>query len=174
MHLVGLLLAFVFIVIASAFMKRDPSKWYGDMLCMGCGYRWVSRKNQPPARCPKCSGQYIHAVTGNEPVPPEIVAPPPRAFVRAEPTMPQYRERHQQLEHVLANANVSPEQKALAVVALTQNADAVNLMHRLKIGEPEAESLLRHLEAAGHVSAPDEMGERTVIANVRVAPSISE
>jgi rubrerythrin len=37
-------------------------KWYGKMRCGSCGYIWQSRRNTPPARCPRCSTTNIYVV----------------------------------------------------------------------------------------------------------------
>ena len=46
---------------------RDPNLWYGSMGCYACGYLWQSRKNTPPASCPKCRSKSITIITGNNP-----------------------------------------------------------------------------------------------------------
>ncbi|GEM_PF-3580628 len=164
------------IAIGSLFVKRDPSKWYGDMLCLDCAYRWVSRKTSRPARCPNCGRRNLHAVTLNRPRPiiesltgtpgllqsQEIAYASPKQNVLSHHE--EYREHHKRLEQILKNSDVSLEQKAFYVVSLTRNADAISLMHRLKVTEQEAETLLQHLEHAGYVSDPDETGERVVLA----------
>jgi len=38
----------------------DKSVWYGAMRCEQCFYQWQSRKNTPPAKCPKCGTKKIH------------------------------------------------------------------------------------------------------------------
>ena len=59
--LAGALLAVILIAFAVTY---DPNKWYGKMKCMKCGYHWSSRRNTPPARCPKCGSNTIITVKG--------------------------------------------------------------------------------------------------------------
>jgi predicted RNA-binding Zn-ribbon protein involved in translation (DUF1610 family) len=40
----------------------DKLVWYGAMRCASCFYQWQSRKNTPPAKCPKCGTKNIHTV----------------------------------------------------------------------------------------------------------------
>ena len=166
----------VLLVFVSLFVKRDPNEWYGDMLCLDCAYRWVSRKTSRPARCPNCGRRNLHAVTLNRPRPiiesltgtpgrlqsQEIAHAPPKQNVLSRTE--ESREHYKRLEEILKNSDVSLEQKAFSVVSLTRNADTISLMHRLKVTEQEAETLLQHLEHAGYVSGPDETGERVVLA----------
>lgn len=53
----------IYALIKSA-MKTDPNAWYGMMACGGCGYTWRSRRNTPPASCPRCNTKRIEAVLG--------------------------------------------------------------------------------------------------------------
>lgn len=183
-HLIISIICLILVAI-SLCAKRDPNKWYGDMLCVRCAYRWISRKSNPPARCPKCGGQRLHAVTINKPAPERqlSVIPDYRRHelvyarqrrpiaVKVEPRpMPECRphekqlENHRKLEQILHFDGATLEEKAYFLVAFTRNADPTNLMHRLKIDETMALELLQRLEAAAHVSAPDELGERLVLA----------
>ena len=80
--------------------------------------------------------------------------------------MKEHLDRHRRLEKLLANPGITISQKAFYVVALTRNADIVNLMHRLKISEIEANALLQQLEISKFVSSPDETGERIVLVEI--------
>jgi len=193
---------FVFLFVAALFeLLKNPNKWYGDMLCLDCGYRWRSRKSQPPARCPKCSGRHLHTATKNQPVPakpafsiqgtPSIIearrghiAPllPEKIVTRSSPkvaaahaqaehfvdySLDKEKEKHKQLEKILALTDISIEEKAYFLIAYTRNADPTNLMHRLKVDEEKANELLDYLERFGHVSPKDDLGERLVTAQER-------
>ena len=60
--LVAGLLIFLIVLIGKIFFclgERDPEKWYGKMACFSCGYLWPSRRNTPPARCPRCRSNQI-------------------------------------------------------------------------------------------------------------------
>ncbi len=57
-------LTLILIIVSAAVVKRDPNKWYGKMSCTKCGYQWDSRRNTPPARCPKCRSNSIRPVNG--------------------------------------------------------------------------------------------------------------
>jgi hypothetical protein len=176
MHVVFALAFLMLVGLLSLLVKRDPSKWYGDMLCLSCNYRWVARRKTPPARCPGCSGRYLHVVTGNNPSPvePSILQTFPKR--RADVAVPvakevsfdmkEHLDRHRRLEKLLANPGITVSQKAFYVVALTRSADVVNLMHRLKVSEMEADALLQQLEFSKFVSSPDETGERIVLVEV--------
>src|SRR6187401_2251646 len=61
-----LLAAFAMIVVL---VRRDPAKWYGEMVCPGFAYRWTSRRSTAPARCPACGKRGVHPVTVDEPTP---------------------------------------------------------------------------------------------------------
>jgi hypothetical protein len=80
--------------------------------------------------------------------------------------MKEHLDRHRRLEKLLANPGITVSQKAFYVVALTRSADVVNLMHRLKVSEMEADALLQQLEFSKFVSSPDETGERIVLVEV--------
>ena len=176
MHVVFALAFLALVGLLSLLVKRDPSKWYGDMLCLSCSYRWGARRKTPPARCPSCSGRYLHVVTGNNPSPnaPSVLRTLPER--RADVAVPvakevcfdmkEHLDRHRRLEKLLANPGITISQKAFYVVALTRNADIVNLMHRLKISEIEANALLQQLEISKFVSSPDETGERIVLVEI--------
>ena len=175
MH-VAFALAFLVVVgLLSLLVKRDPNKWYGDMLCLMCNYRWVARKRTPPARCPSCGRRHLHVVTGNNPRPTAppvsqtphehqayIAVPAAKEFVIGEKGQ---LDRHRRLEKLLANPGIAVSQKAFYVVTLTRNADAVNLMHRLKVSAVEADALLQQLELSKFVSSPDETGDRVVLGD---------
>jgi hypothetical protein len=181
MHVVFVLAFLVVAGLLSLLVKRDPNKWYGDMLCLSCNYRWVARKRTPPARCPGCGRRYLHVVTGSNPRPiapsvsqisHEHQAHEHQAYV-AVPTAQEVSigikgqlDRHRRLEKLLANPGIAVSQKAFYVVALTRNADAVNLMHRLKVSEVEADALLQQLELSKFVSSPDETGDRVVLVEI--------
>jgi hypothetical protein len=68
--IVGLVLFAILLIVAasrgevSELFFRNPEKWYGEMICKRCGYRWTSRKNTTPAKCPHCRSSYISIVTG--------------------------------------------------------------------------------------------------------------
>jgi len=179
MHFIAVLFFFLLAALILELFK-DPNRWYGDMLCLDCGYRWTSRKSSPPARCPNCSGRYLHAVTKNQPSPatlPSVATPsvpqrkvllPSRPELVTEKTdslssVDRQRDNHKKLEKILSYRDISLEEKAYFLVAFTRNADATNLMHRLKVTESQAQELLEYLERVGHVTAPDEMGERLVL-----------
>lgn len=40
----------------------DKPAWYGAMRCTQCFYQWQSRKNTPPAKCPKCGAKKIDPI----------------------------------------------------------------------------------------------------------------
>jgi len=175
MHFIAFLFFFLLATLIFELFK-DPSKWYGDMLCLNCGYRWVSRKSSQPARCPNCSGRYLHAVTKNQPLPPTLTSIPTPIVPERKVLLPNRPEantekthslssveRHKKLEKILSYRDISLEEKAYFLVALTRNADETNLMHRLKVTENKAQELLQYLERVGHVSGPDETGERLVL-----------
>lgn len=186
-HLLSAIIALFVFALLSLFVKRDPNKWYGDMLCMGCAYRWTSRKRTPPARCPRCGGRYLHTVTINRPVPERRAVVLPDLSEFEAPQLPRQKEitvkvehpvllerrpeerqfeNHKKLEKILRYRDISLEEKAYFLVAFTRNADPTNLMHRLKVDESRAKELLQYLEQAKHVSLPDELGERLVLAPV--------
>jgi DNA-directed RNA polymerase subunit RPC12/RpoP len=66
----GAVIGIVFLVIAviggliTGGFKRDPSKWYGGMACLRCGYNWQARRNTPPGRCPRCSSNRLNQQMG--------------------------------------------------------------------------------------------------------------
>ena len=39
--------------------KEPDLVWYRQMACYGCGYRWKSRRNTPPAKCANYGGRNI-------------------------------------------------------------------------------------------------------------------
>lgn len=42
------------------FLSRDSKpKWYGDMQCLDCEYKWISKRATSPSRCPSCSSRNI-------------------------------------------------------------------------------------------------------------------
>jgi hypothetical protein len=180
MHVVFVLAFLVVAGLLSLLVKRDPNKWYGDMLCLSCNYRWVARKRTPPARCPGCGRRHLHVVTGNNPRPTVDTTAPSVSQIshehQAYVAVPAAQEvsigikgqldRHRRLEKLLANPGIAVSQKAFYVVALTRNADAVNLMHRLKVSEVEADALLQQLELSKFVSSPDETGDRVVLVEI--------
>ena len=176
MHVVFSLIFLMVVALLSLLVKRDPNKWYGDMLCLSCNYRWVARKRTPPARCPGCGKRYLHVVTGSNPRPATLSMPQILHEHQTYAAVPAAQEisinmkgqldRHKRLEKILSNPGISVPQKAFYVVALTRNADAVNLMHRLKVSEVEAEALLQQLELSKFVSSPDETGDRIVLVEI--------
>jgi ribosomal protein L40E len=40
--------------------------WYGAMRCRKCLYQWQSRRNTPPAKCPKCGTREIRPIEVKE------------------------------------------------------------------------------------------------------------
>ena len=44
--------------------EEEMKIWYGVMYCTDCGYRWMSRKSTPPAKCPSCSKRSISPMMG--------------------------------------------------------------------------------------------------------------
>jgi hypothetical protein len=134
------------------------------MFCPACSYRWKSRRSTAPARCPACGQRNVHQVTLHEPTPRVAPGSIDPSFVIDAPAdgWAACTDDHRKLEAILRNPDVSLQQKALSTVLLTGNAHPTNLMHRLKVSEAEAADLLRRLEAGGHVTPPDESGERDV------------
>jgi DNA-directed RNA polymerase subunit RPC12/RpoP len=64
--IVGIILLIIIIIIGLiGGFKRDPNKWYGEMVCLTCNYKWQSRRNTPPARCPSCRSKSISVVKGD-------------------------------------------------------------------------------------------------------------
>lgn len=50
-------------VITSESEIEEYEAWYGDMKCFSCLYYWKSRRNTPPAKCPRCSSKNIKTIT---------------------------------------------------------------------------------------------------------------
>lgn len=63
---------YFFLIIIGAILfsifknKDDETKWYGYMICASCKYRWKSRRNTPPSRCPHCNSKFIDVVYGSK------------------------------------------------------------------------------------------------------------
>lgn len=45
---------------------EDNKVWRGAMSCDDCGYRWESRKNTSPVKCPRCASANISTVMENK------------------------------------------------------------------------------------------------------------
>lgn len=91
------LLVIVLIILGISQAMRDPDKWYGEMACRKCGYRWQSRRKTPPARCPRCSATLITIQTPADSMKKQTPSPtitPPRPIV---PDLSEARMRAQRL-----------------------------------------------------------------------------
>ncbi len=57
----------VFLAVVSSIFNQanDDTKWFGYMICTSCHYRWTSRRNTPPSKCPNCNSRFISLLYGS-------------------------------------------------------------------------------------------------------------
>lgn len=146
------LFALLVMLCVGAIIRRDPNKWYGEMSCRNCGYRWNSRRTTPPARCPKCGTKEIQVVT--EASKNSLKQPLPNTG-----------------SHVDLSAVASDPlyDQAVHVVLTTGRPSASLIQRHLRIGYNQAAGFLDAMESAGLVSPTNDRGARELLVPMKEA-----
>jgi hypothetical protein len=145
----SLLVIIIAFGVLRLFFRRDPNKWYGDMICETCQYQWLTRRKTPPAACPRCRKKAIKPVTG-------ATRNSETALSEAASSQPVYGPATFDPNDPLIN-------QATSIVRSTRRATVSGIQRHLRIGYNQATQLMQELERIGVVSSVNQNGERTVL-----------